>query len=61
MVISETGEPFNFSIVIINNCPPSKIGIGRRFKRPRLILSNAIMDRKVTYPAFAADPAKTDI
>jgi hypothetical protein len=26
-----------------------------------LILSNAIMDRKVTYPAFAADPAKTDI
>ena len=60
-VISETGEPFIFSIAIINNCPPSSIGMGKRFNSPRFILSNATMDRKVTYPAFAADPARTEI
>ena len=60
-VISDTGDPLIFSIPIITNCPPSKMGIGKRFKSPRLILSNATMDRKVTYPAFAADPARTEI
>ena len=36
--ISETGDPFSFSIAIINNWPPSKIGIGKRFNSPRLML-----------------------
>ena len=60
-VMSETGDPLIFSIPIITNCPPSRMGMGKRFKRPRLMLSNATMDRKVTYPAFAADPARTEI
>ena len=61
MAISETGDPLTFSIAIISNCPPSKIGIGKRFNSPRLILNNATIDKKVTYPALAADPASTEI
>ena len=59
--ISETGDPFNFSIAIISSWPPSNMGIGKRLSNPRLMLSNATMERKVTYPAFAADPASTEI
>ena len=61
IAISETGDPLTFSIAIISNCPPSKIGIGKRFNSPRLILNNATIDKKVTYPALAADPASTEI
>ena len=44
---SEIGEPFNFSIAIINNCPPSNIGMGSKFSKPKLILNRAIIDKKV--------------
>ena len=59
--LSEIGDPLTFSIAIMSNCPPSKIGIGNKFIRPRLILNIAIIDKKDKSPALAADPAKTDI
>ena len=57
----ERGDPLTFSIAIISNCPPSKTGMGNKFISPKLILNIAIMDRKETSPALAADPAKTEI
>ena len=59
--LSEIGDPLTFSIAIMSNCPPSKTGIGNKFIRPRLILNIAIIDKKDNTPAFAADPAKTEI
>ena len=58
---SETGDPLIFSIAIKSNCPPSKTGMGNKFIRPRFMLNIAIIDKKDKSPAFAADPAKTDI
>ena len=48
------GDPFNFSIPIRTNCPPSKIGIGNKFIRPKLILKIAKMVKKDTKPDFDA-------
>jgi len=58
---SDTGDPFNFSIPIRTNCPPSKIGIGNKFIRPKLILKIAKTVKKDTKPDFAAVPASKEI
>ena len=58
---SDMGDPFNFSIPIKTNCPPSKMGIGNKFIRPKLILKIAKMVKKDTKPDFAAVPASKEI
>ena len=59
--LSERGEPLTFSIAIISNCPPSSIGMGNKFIRPKFMLKIAIIDKNDTNPSFAAEPAITDI
>ena len=54
--ISGTGDPLTFSIAIRSNCPPSSIGMGNKFIRPKLMLYIAIIDRKAKSPALAAVP-----